>query len=138
MAWTYEIETGRLFRPDGTLAGTGYAGGECGLHPEAVNNPAFCNQHSIGPLPPGEYTIARAITHPRLGPIAMALNPNPKNTMFGRSGFYLHADLVEAATKPRAASDGCIVQSGAVRKEVDTSTDRDLIVVPFVGNNILG
>lgn len=129
--WNYEIESGRLFRPDGTLAGTGYAGGEMGARPDAVNNSSFCNQRNVGPLPPGDYIMAWGVDHPRLGPNAIELIAKPDNVSYNRSGFFLHGDNVSRAGQ-RAGSDGCIVQAAPVRAEADASEDRLLRVIPFL------
>ena len=130
MSWSYEITTGRLFDPAGALAGTGYAGGEMGLRPEAVNNPDYVDQRNVGPLPPGDYIMVWGIHHPRLGPGAIELIPKPSNTMYGRGGFFMHGDNL-AKPGQRAGSDGCIVQENTTRAGADASEDRLLRVVPF-------
>jgi len=69
------------------------------------NDPFFQSVHDTGPLPQGQYTISPLHTIPHLGP-AMALTPAPTNTMFGRSGFFIHLDN---PAHIGASSDGCIV-----------------------------
>jgi Protein of unknown function (DUF2778) len=125
-SWVYEITTGRLFRPDGTLAGTGYAGGNLGQDPEAVNNPADSYIKDVGPLPSGWYTFGSAHNSPTLGPVAIPLEPDTDNVMFGRSGFYCHGDLAE---KYQSASEGCIVMANPIRMEMEASPVRRLQVV---------
>jgi hypothetical protein len=131
MPWTWEIPTGRMFRPDGTLLATGYAGGECGKRPEAVNNLAFCPVKFVGPLPPGGYTMKEWIDATDTGPMSGILVPDPANVMYGRDDFRIHPDLIDRATKPQAASDGCIVLDEPYRAEIKASSDQRLVVVPF-------
>jgi Protein of unknown function (DUF2778) len=84
---------------------TGYAG-----HGAGVNNPAMQDQHDIGPLPQGRYTMTALIDSPHTGLATIILDPDPANQMFGRSGFRIHGDN-EAAN--RTASDGCIIAGHA-------------------------
>ena len=107
--WIFEISTGKMFDPNGALHGEGYAGGDCGRFPDAINNPAWIIVHNAGPLPPGQYTLAELLPQSHLGPNAIRLDPDSTNEMFGRSGFFIHADLADRATHPRSASEGCIV-----------------------------
>jgi len=106
--WLYEIETGDLY-----LAGLSYCSCYSG-HGVGLNNPAATAMKRVGPLPVGWYTIGRAVNHPHLGPFAMPLVPDPSNVMFGRSGFWLHADT---ASHDHTASDGCIVIGDRVQRE---------------------
>ena len=116
-------------RRDGVLFAFGYAGRDAGK-----NNPAMQDVHDIGPLPVGLYTIEPSETNPKLGPVAMRLTPDPANEMFGRAGFFIHADSVRT---PGQASHGCIVPvRGAnmepgrdVREAIDDSGDTALQVV---------
>lgn len=98
--FTYEQSTG-LLRKDGAIIGAGYAG-----HNEGRMNHAMQDQHNVGPLPVGKYTLGAARTHPKLGPLAIPLTPDPGNTMFGRSAFFVHGD---SFSHPGLASDGCII-----------------------------
>lgn len=125
--WTYQQSTGTLTH-DGQLIGEGYAGGNIPPHhnPIAVNNPQMQEIHCVGPLPRGLYTIGAAHTEPTLGVLAMYLQPDTANTMFGRSGFFLHADSI---AHPGQASEGCIVMAQVIRLQVSTSTDRRLQVI---------
>lgn len=126
MTWIYEQKTGRLFRPDGSLAATGYAGGNCGKNPEGKNNPELQNCKSIGPLPVGDYTICTPLLQSHLGPYAIPLIPAPGNEMFGRSGFFIHGDSIQ---NPGSASEGCIIVPRTVRGECWDSNDHSLRVV---------
>ena len=126
MPATFEITTGKLFNPSGALVGVGYSGGDCGKFPEGKNNPAFCNVHDKGPLPEGLYTMGEPVEHSQLGPFAIPLAPDPSNTMFGRSGFFMHGDTIE---NPGNASDGCIIQERAVRNNAKSWSDQQIQVV---------
>ena len=118
--WTYEQRTGRLLH-DGVLVGTGYSG-----HSEGKNNPAMQDQHNIGPIPQGVYTVTGAFTHPRKGPVCMRLLPKPGTQTFGRAGFLIHGDSIQFAGE---ASEGCIIQARAARDQVAQSPDKELTVV---------
>lgn len=132
--WTFEIPTGRVFNPDGSLDGTGYAGGNLGKVPEAVNNVDYVDVPFVGPLPPGEYDMVELIPESHLGPNAIRLEPRPGDDgtfawLHGRGEFYVHADLKDRATHPRSASEGCLVYDG--RMSMWDSDDHGLRVVPF-------
>ena len=126
MTWTYEQATGRLIAPDGAVAATGYAGGNCGNNPEGKNNPDAQDRHSVGPLPQGVYTFTQKEDSPHLGPFAILLEPDPSNEMFGRSAFRIHGDSVN---RPGCASEGCIIMPRAVREAVFASDDNTITVV---------
>ena len=126
MSWTFEITTGKFFDPQGNYISTGYAGGNCGQNPEGVNNPSMCGVKSIGPLPEGLYTHGVAIDHCQLGAFAIPLIPDPSNTMYGRSGFYLHGDTQAC---DNSASEGCIIQPPSTRHAYYESDDHVIQVV---------
>ncbi len=116
-----------MYRDDATLAWTGYAGGNKGANPEAVNNPEMENIPRVGPLPRGFYTINEPYAHPVLGPCTMNLTADPTNEMFGRDKFRIHGDNSKAN---RSASEGCIVKSPrADRQMIWDSGDHRLHVV---------
>ncbi len=102
MTLLYAQRTGALYQ-DGVLLAMCYAG-----HGDGLNNPAMQAVHSIGPLPVGWYTTGAAHEGTHLGPHAIPLDPDPNNQMFGRAGFYIHADN---AKQDHSASEGCIVVS---------------------------
>lgn len=114
-----------MFRPDGTLAGTGYAGGNCGKNPEGINNPAMQGVKDIGPLPEGFYTFGDLVEEGELGLYYFALNPDDSNDMLGRGDFYCHGDT----SIPRRASEGCIVIAHDVRREMHESLCQRIQVV---------
>lgn len=119
----YQQVSGKWIRADSELIGIGYAG-----HGAGVNNPAMQEEPFVGPLPVGLYNIGPAYTHPHLGELTMNLTPFDDQLMFGRNNFRIHGDSVIYAGQ-RKGSDGCIVQSKDVRKEISQSQDRVLKVV---------
>lgn len=120
--WIYQQSTGKLTL-NGTLIGTGYAG-----HGAGKNNPAMQSVHNVGPLPEGFYTIGavEAVGPGMTGKYVLPLTPDPKNAMFGRSGFFMHGDNPQMNF---TASDGCMVFGFTSRLKVATSTDRELQVI---------
>lgn len=129
MMWTYEQNTGRLLDPNGAFVAKGYAGGNCGLNPEGVNNHAMQGVHNVGPLPVGKYTFGAAIEESHLGPCAIPLIPDPSNEMFGRGHFFCHGDMIGHLG---AGSEGCMIQARQVRMMVAASNDKQLNVI-FTG-----
>jgi hypothetical protein len=124
--WIWIIKTGELVR-DGKVIGVGYSGGNKGKNPEGKNNPAMQHVHDIGPLPCGEYEVhGPPFDDPRLGKYVMRLIPRPGTNTFGRSGFCFHGDN---KTNPGCASEGCPIQSRAVREQVWESGDRCFYVL---------
>ena len=123
--WLYEQRTGSLYL-NGMPQGFGYAGRFTG-----VNNPDMQAVHNIGPLPVGIYRIGDPQDN-HLGPMSFPLKQDPSNIMFGRDLFWIHADLINAATNPHMASEGCIIMSGATRQRIKSeiaSGERMLEVV---------
>jgi hypothetical protein len=125
MAWKYFQRTGVLCDSQGCGKATGYAGGNCGKNPEGKNNPEMQNIPDVGPLPRGTYTMLAPVPHPKLGPLAIPLKPDPSNEMFGRGGFYCHGDSIE---NPGNVSEGCIVMPLWIRAMLATSQDRVIVV----------
>jgi hypothetical protein len=127
--WTFEISTGRMFDPSGALAGTGYAGGDLGKRPDAVNNPDDEDLRNIGPLPEGNYTFGLLVLlNPHMGHFCFSLIPDPGTNMMGRSGFWCHGDT----NPPGNASEGCIVMPLPTREAMYSSSDHELQVVGFL------
>ena len=121
MPWIYEQASGKLL-VNTVFVGSGYSG-----HGTGLNDPASQQQHNVGPLPTGRYTIGGPHSPPdHLGPLAMPLIPDPSNQMFGRFGFFVHGDN---GLGNQSASDGCIIMGPAIRSQVDRSDDRTLVVV---------
>ena len=127
--WTYKQATGELLRADGTRAGFGFA-----ANGEGLNAPAFQSEHMVGPLPQGRYRMIDWIArHPTMGLCVIALDPDPNNLMFARSGFFIHG-AVGLDTAGLAAflksSDGCICfRDCAARQALWTSGDHLLEVL---------
>jgi len=124
MSWTFESDTGKLYRPDGSFFAKGYAGGNEGKNPEGINNPLMQSVWNVGPLPIGLYTFGEVVMESKLGPFAIPLIPDKENEMFGRGHFYMHGDTAI----PGHASEGCIIMPRPVREEVYSSTDRTIQV----------
>ncbi len=119
MSWKYSQKTGRLYRPDGTHAATGYAGGNCGKNPEGINNPTMQFVKSVGPICKGLYHRGTVVLKSHLGPFAIPLIADHTNTMGGRGGFYMHGDTTPSGN----ASEGCIILPRVVREEFYNSPD---------------
>jgi Protein of unknown function (DUF2778) len=118
--WRYEQSTGKLFDPSNIHIYTGYAGGNCGENPEGINNSNLQGVKCVGPLPTGKYTMGEVVLKSHLGPFAIPLIPFPENKMYGRGDFYIHGDT----SKPRMASEGCIIMPHIVRVRMAGSPDR--------------
>jgi len=120
--WTYAQKTGDLLR-DGNVVATGYSGFDNGK-----NNPDMQAVHDVGPIPQGDWTIVgppvNTATH---GPYVLTLTPAQGTNTFGRRGFLMHGDAVNA---PGTASKGCIIMPRTAREQVWNSGDTDLEVVP--------
>ncbi len=118
--WVYTQKTG-LFEHDKNFITRGWAGQRNGY-----NNPLAQDQHGIGPLPCGFYTIGPAYHHPELGPLTMNLTPDPDNEMFGRADFRIHGS---AEKEPLLSSEGCVILMRLIREAVDSDPDKRLQVV---------
>ena len=119
--WTYVQKTGALVR-DGAIVGTGYSG-----FGEGKNNPEMQSVADVGPIPCGGWEIvgppANTAEH---GPYVLRLEPAEGMNTFGRSGFLMHGDSIDA---PGCASRGCVILPRVVREQVWASGDRELQVV---------
>lgn len=119
MAWKFVIKTGNIYDPKGVKVWKGYAGGNEGKNPEAVNNPLMVSVSKTGPLPPGLYTMEEVLEKSHLGPYAIRLTPDAKNVMFGRSGFFVHGDRSD---RKFSASEGCVIAARFARGEMYTKS----------------
>jgi hypothetical protein len=120
--WTYAQSTGEL-QHDGQPIGTGYSGFDNGK-----NNPAMQAVANAGPIPQGDWIIVGPpMNTPAHGPYVLRLQAAAGTSTFGRSGFLMHGDAIEA---PGCASHGCIIMPRAVREKVWKSGDTKLEVVP--------
>jgi hypothetical protein len=122
MAWTYHQSTGDLFH-NGVFVGTGYSGAGKTLQ-EGRNNGAMESVVKKGPIPRGRWKIGNPRNGTKMGPIAIALTPNPAGVALGRSGFFIHGD-----NKASNASEGCIILARGIRLEIVGSSDKILEVV---------
>lgn len=105
----YQQSTGRISH-DGVDLGIGYAG-----NGEWLNEPWAQNIKKHGPLPQGYYTIGPPHVHDHLGPITMALTPDPENEMYGRRDFFMHG---VHENDHQDSSDGCIAANKVIRNTV--------------------
>jgi hypothetical protein len=128
--WTYAQKTGELLQ-NGNRIAAGYSGFDNGK-----NNPSMQAVANVGPIPQGDWTIVgppvNTTTH---GPFVLRLEPATSTNLFGRSGFLMHGDSIEA---PGAASHGCIIMPRTVREQVWQSGDTVLQVVPELPTQDLG
>ena len=125
MSWTYRQNSGALVNPTGSVIAFGYSG-----HAEGVNNAALQETRDIGPIPCGGWTLGAPADHPALGPYAIPLAADAMTDTFGRSGFFVHGDLKDAASHPHEASHGCVILPRLIRMAMWTSGDHRLQVVP--------
>lgn len=112
MNYKYEQESGRFFLGP-NLIDVGYSG-----KGEGKNNPELENEHNIGPIPVGWYTIDGPFDSPTKGPLMFRLTPDSENEMYGRDSFEIHGDSI---THPGEASDGCIILDKNAREQVHES-----------------
>ena len=105
--WTYSQSTGEISR-HGKVCGTGYSG--LGPDKNVAADQAVIGQ---GPIPQGAWIIGPAHNDPQLGQHVMALQPTLGTETLGRSGFFIHGDLL---AHPGQASHGCIVLAFALRE----------------------
>ena len=119
--WTYAQKTGDLLQNSQRLA-TGYSGFDNGK-----NNPAMQAVHDVGPIPQGAWTIVGPpFNTAEHGPFVLRLQPADETNTFGRDGFLMHGDSIQA---PGTASRGCIIMPRTAREQVWNSGDTDLQVV---------
>ena len=119
--WTYVQKTGALLRNNQPV-GKGYSGFDNGK-----NNPDLQAVQNIGPIPQGTWTIVGPpFNSAEHGPYVMRLTPDKNTHTFGRSGFMLHGDSIEA---PGCGSRGCMIMPRTVRELVWQSGDTSLEVV---------
>ena len=119
--WTYQVFSGWMLRPDGSLAGIGYSGFEDGR-----NNPAADGVPDVGPIPVGLWHMGEPVDTLAHGPFVLPLTPDPLTDTKGRSGFLVHGDSI---SHPGFASHGCIVIERSVREEMAASGDNLLEVI---------
>jgi hypothetical protein len=119
--WTYAQKSGNLLQ-DGQRVATGYSGFDSGK-----NNPDMQAVEDVGPIPQGDWIISGPpINTAEHGPYVLKLTNAPTTNTFGRNGFLMHGDSIDA---PGTASRGCIIMPNTARHQVWDSGDRDLEVV---------
>jgi hypothetical protein len=120
-SWSYSQGTGILCHETAKVA-EGYSG-----QGEDKNNPRSQSKDG-GPIPQGIYTIQgppfNSAVH---GQFVLSLIPSSSNQMFGRSGFLIHGDSVQA---PGSSSQGSVVLSRTARGQIYSSGDFELHVIP--------
>lgn len=122
--WIYSQSKGILWLREGDetkRVGVGYSG-----HPPYVNDPTAQALKARGPIPSGVYRVGRPFDHVRLGPVVFFLDPDVKNNMHGRSGFFIHGDNEYGNN---SASHGCIILKRSVRERIRIENVRRLVVV---------
>ncbi|MGA9127581.1 MAG: RHS repeat-associated core domain-containing protein, partial [Terracidiphilus sp.] len=119
---SYEINSGALvcFDDDSgqeVVNTSGYSGGNEGLNPYGVNNPAFESPPDVGPIPEGSYSIGPDNQH--MGPYSLPLTPFPGSNLFRRGwhDFYIHGD--NSSKPPQSSSKGCVVTNHNARKTIN-------------------
>jgi hypothetical protein len=131
--WTYEITTGSMYRPDGSLLAIGYSGGWGGLSQDK-NNPDAENVVGEGPIPEGLWTFGNLFMDLEVGcPNVLRLTPDPATDLKGRSaaGFLIHGDGKNDAG---FASKGCIILPPEARIEMGKSSDHQLNVIAIISH----
>jgi hypothetical protein len=124
MKWLWRQATGELLQQiDDNLLSDVIATGYSGMG-DGKNDPTKQGVGDVGPIPRGAYTIKDPVDEPSL--CTLPLTPNPSNNMYGRSGFLIHGDSVQA---PGWASQGCIILGLDARKKIAESSINDLLVV---------
>ena len=116
----FQQSTGKFTFADGEIV-QGYSG-----HGDGKDRPEMQDVKNVGPLPRGRYTGVQLFDpHPHVGAYAIELQPDPANTMYGRSGFFVHGDSIQ---HPGSASDGCIILSRETREKFWTGDDHEIEV----------
>lgn len=116
----YSQTTGHFWCDKGQRLGVGYSG-----FGEGKNNPERQFEVNVGPIPRGLYSIGAAYNSERVGPLALPLTPIDHDAL-GRTAFLIHGD---SATRPGAASKGCIILPRALREMIIKSNDCFLRVI---------
>ena len=104
--WIYSQSTGKLTR-DGKDVATGYSGYDKGR-----NNPDKDDEANVGPIPRGDYRIAKPRDSKNTGPFVLDLSP-VGHKAHGRSALQIHGD-----NKTNDASKGCIILPLQIRKQI--------------------
>lgn len=115
-AFVYSQSTGLMYIEDydgnRAVVGRGYSG-----HGRYKNDPNAEGCVGLGPIPKGVWKIHDPVSHRKLGPIAMYLEPIG-HAAHNRSEFFIHGDSTK---KPGEASQGCIILGPTTRKLIANS-----------------
>lgn len=131
--WTYEITTGSMYKPDGSLLAVGYSGGWGGLSQDK-NNPDAENIVGEGPIPEGLWTFGDLFHDDEMNcDDVLRLTPDSATDLKGRSasGFLIHGDGKNDAG---FASKGCIILPHLARITMGNSTDHQLNVIAIISH----
>lgn len=110
MGHVWSTSDGRWYI-DGRLAGVGHSGRAWGKNkpfdPDArmPDRADLTQVRNLGVMPAGWYKLGPVFQHARLGPLTIAITPEPGTQTFGRSGFFCHG----AGSDPDQDSKGCPV-----------------------------
>lgn len=119
----------------GTLAFGGKTYAAYAGHGIGKNASAYERMQNIGPIPCGDWEIARWDDHHGdKGPQVAILIPIGHKA-WNRSGFLIHGD---SASHPGMASFGCIIAPRSVRDKLRNSGERKLTVVSGMGAPLPG
>lgn len=119
VTWVYDVRK-KSFSQNGEYKFNALYAGADGYK----DDPALECEQNKGPLPRGKYRIGNPIAkHPTAGRFVIRLTPYAGNNMCGRAGFLIHGDNGYGT-----ASNGCIVASFDVRRNIADSLDKELIV----------
>jgi len=118
--WIYSQTSGCLWTPEGKFISKGYSGAGRGK-----NNPKLDHVKRVGPIPRGMWVIGLPYDSERIGRFALPLIQHNHDAK-GRSYFRIHGD---SRSNPGKASLGCIILPRHIRKLIDDSENRLLMVI---------
>lgn len=119
MSISYAQLTGHI-ELNNSLLGVGYSG-----HASGLNNPDDEAIPDIGPIPRGEWRIARWDDHHGdKGPQVAVLEP-VEHDAHGRTGFLIHGDN---SALDHTASRGCVIAARTIRDALRSSGEMQLFV----------
>lgn len=136
--WTFTIFKDKTteLRKDGILVSSNSYSGS--FEEDGYNNPDKQNEHNIGPIPEGLWSIeGPPYDHPEKGKYVLKLYPDATTNTYGRSGFLCHGKPLPPRDI-RTGSDGCICADHDVRVKLYQSGDKNLMVVYGQGSTGVG
>jgi hypothetical protein len=120
MTWEYNVKEHKFYQ-NGVFKYTAYYAGATGYKNDSAKE---CVKEK-GPLPRGRYTIGSPHNSAHTGKYTLSLTPASSNAMCGRDAFKIHG---MNGDHPADSSNGCIIASLSVRKDIWSSGDTELIV----------